>query len=181
MEPITGIILAGGKSSRMGTDKGLIQLAGKPMIQHIIEPLATICDRILIVSGNSEYAKFGFELVQDEVSDFGPVAGILSGLRKSKTQKNLVLSCDSPYITTELLLQLVAVATTADVVLACTETEQHPLIALYDRSCLIGFEKAVIQCDHRLTDVLEHFNVVKLLVKKHDLVRNINTPQDLTV
>ena len=95
MEPITGIILAGGKSSRMGTDKGLMRLNGKPMIQHILDPMAKICQRILIITGNPMYGMFGFELVNDEAPDYGPVMGILSGLKQSqnRTEFSTQLRC----------------------------------------------------------------------------------------
>lgn len=181
MEQITGIILAGGKSTRMGQDKGLMRLKGKPMIQHILDPMAKICQRILIVSGNPMYGMFGFELVKDEAPDYGPVMGILSGLRQSKTERNLVLSCDAPFVTFELMKQLVHLSDETDVVAAHSEKGIHPLIAVYNRSCIPIFEQAVANDEHRLRTVLEGLKVIELEVIEDRLLRNINTQVDLHV
>jgi molybdopterin-guanine dinucleotide biosynthesis protein A len=179
MELITGIVLAGGKSTRMGTDKGLIRLSGKPMVQHVLDPLARVCHRILVVSGNPMYGMFGFELVKDEAPEFGPVMGILSGLRQSKTERNLILSCDAPFVTFDLLKQLVLLSDDADVVAASSEKGIHPLIAVYKRSCIPVFEQAVADDEHRLRTVLEHLKVEELIVDNDELVRNMNTQADL--
>ena len=176
---ITGIVLAGGKSSRMGTDKGLIRLNGKPMVQHVLDPMARVCHRILVVSSNPMYGMFGFELVKDEAPDFGPVMGILSGLRQSKTERNLVLSCDTPFITFDLLKQLVLLSDAADVVAASSEKGIHPLIAVYNKSCIPTFEKAVAEDEHRLRTVLESLKVEELNVENEELIRNVNTQADL--
>lgn len=179
MEAITGIILAGGKSSRMGTDKGLMRLNGKPMIQHILDPMAKICQRILIVTGNPMYGMFGFELVKDEAPDYGPVMGILSGLKQSKTERNLVLSCDAPFVTFDLLKQLVLKSDEAEVVAAHSEKGIHPLIAVYNQSTLPIFENAVEEDEHRLRTVLEKLTVHECKILDEDLVRNLNTQSDL--
>ncbi len=179
MAGITGIILAGGKSSRMGQDKGLMPLNGKPMIQHIIDPMAKICGRILIVTSNPMYGMFGFELVADEAPDYGPVMGILSGLRQSKTERNLVLSCDTPYVTFNLLKELVLKADDAEVVVANSGQEIHPLIATYNISCIPTFAKAVAEDEHRLQTVLTKLKVEKIRVENESDLKNINTQDDL--
>lgn len=176
---ITGIVLAGGKSSRMGTDKGLMRLNGKPMIQHVLDPMARICHRILVVSGNPMYGMFGFELVKDEAPDFGPVMGVLSGLRQSKTERNLVLSCDVPFITFDLLKQLVLLSVDTDVVVASSEKGTHPLIAVYNRSCIPTFEKAIAEDEHRLRTVLDQLKVKELKIENEELIQNMNTQTDL--
>ncbi len=82
----TGIILAGGKSSRMGEDKGLVLLNGKPMIQYVIEALKGVVSDIIIISNNASYNKFGIPVYPDIIKDKGPVGGIFTGLHHSKTQ-----------------------------------------------------------------------------------------------
>ncbi|HPG34509.1 MAG TPA: molybdenum cofactor guanylyltransferase, partial [Lentimicrobium sp.] len=72
---ITGIVLAGGKSTRMGTDKGLMIFQGKPLVMYSIDLLSMFCGRILISSNNPEYAKFGYEIIADELPGAGPMAG----------------------------------------------------------------------------------------------------------
>ena len=104
---ITGIILAGGKSSRMGTDKGFLVLKGKSFIQHSIDVLKPLVSEIIIVSDNPEYDAFNFKRIEDIIKDAGPIAGICSGLKASSSQYNLVLSCDIPLIKAEILQKLI--------------------------------------------------------------------------
>ncbi len=178
---VTGIILAGGKSSRMGTDKGLMFYKGRPMIQHILDPMAKICHRILIVTSNPMYGMFGFELVKDEQPDYGPVMGLLSGLRQSKTDINLVMSCDAPLVGFDLMKQLVLATGVADVVAARSSVGLHPLIAVYKKRCISGLETAINEDEHRLRTVLESFHVQVFDVEKEkeELLRNMNTREDL--
>ncbi len=99
-EEVTGIILSGGKSSRLGEEKGLALFNGKPLIQYAIDILKPVCDKIIISANNQldEYAKFGFEIVEDQVKGIGPMAGLIAGLNKSVTRYNFVLSCDTPFV-----------------------------------------------------------------------------------
>jgi len=181
MEAITGIILAGGKSSRMGTDKGMMFYKGRPMIQHILDPMAKICQRILIVTSNPMYGMFGFELVKDEKPDYGPVMGVLSGLRRSDTELNLVLSCDAPFVNFELMKQLIRNSDDTDVVAASSSVGVHPLIAVYRQNCITAFEQAVKQDEHRLRTVLDQLEVQEFKAegKDEELLRNLNTKEDL--
>ena len=179
MEAITGIILAGGKSSRMGTDKGLMHLSGKPMIQHILDPLTKVCKRIIIVTENPLYSMFGFDLVKDEAPNYGPVMGILSGLKQSTTERNVVLSCDAPFVTLELLKQLMLLSDEADVVAAVSEKGIHPLIAVYNKSCIPVFEEEVRNDEHRLRTILKKLDLHKFKIEDEQLVRNLNTQADL--
>jgi len=87
---ITGIILAGGKSTRMDSEKGLILLNRKPFIKHIIEALNPLVNSIMIVSNNSEYDIFNLKRVEDIIENSGPLAGLYSGLFHSKTENNFL-------------------------------------------------------------------------------------------
>ena len=82
---ITGIILAGGKSSRMGTDKGFVMYKNKAFIQHIIEAIHPLVDEIIIVSNNPDYDVFKLKRVNDIIENAGPLAGVYTGLFESET------------------------------------------------------------------------------------------------
>lgn len=73
---VGAIILAGGKSSRMGVDKGLMLLNEKPMVQHVIDAVKLVADEIIIVANNKEYKQFGYTVISDEIENAGPLAGI---------------------------------------------------------------------------------------------------------
>ncbi|KUO70327.1 MAG: hypothetical protein APF77_16660 [Clostridia bacterium BRH_c25] len=100
----TAIILAGGKSSRMGFDKQFLKLRDKYLIEMITEKLETVFNEIIIVTSRpEEYEKYGFKLVEDEVKDFGPLAGIHIGLKNSGSMHNYIVACDMPFINLKYL------------------------------------------------------------------------------
>jgi molybdenum cofactor guanylyltransferase len=99
----TGIILAGGKSERMGKDKGLMDWKGKQLVQYSIEALRPFCDHMIISTNNDEYARFGIPLVKDEYPNIGPMGGLHAGLKASKTEHNLFMSCDMPLVDEEVI------------------------------------------------------------------------------
>ena len=104
---ISGIILAGGKSSRMGTDKAMLIFNEKPFIQHIIDAMKPLVNNIIIVSDNEERTFLGINRTNDIIKDAGALAGLYSGVHYSKTDCNLIVSCDVPLITTEVLQLLI--------------------------------------------------------------------------
>ncbi|MDO6737953.1 molybdenum cofactor guanylyltransferase [Wenyingzhuangia sp. 2_MG-2023] len=179
---ITGIILAGGKSARMGTDKGFITLNQITFTQHIINSLSPIVDEIIIISNNENYDRFGVKRIPDCVSNFGPVAGVYSGLKASKTDYNIIVSCDAPKVDLEVFKPLLKERNNCyDVVQYIVNTKTTPLIAMYHKKCINIFELAVQNKIHQLRFVLEQLNCKTLIASdeiKPKLV-NINTPVDL--
>lgn len=179
---ITAIILAGGKSERMGTDKGLLNLNGKPFITHICEALKPIVgSTILIVSGNSAYDAFGYTRIEDIIENKGPVGGLYSALNSSKTKINLVLSVDVPLVSTELLEWLVAShQETFMVTQTIFEGKKHPLIAIYDRSMRIVCGEHIAGKQLKLGNVVDDVKHKTIVVpeKWSYEVQNINTQEE---
>ena len=179
---ITAIVLAGGKSERMGTDKGLLDLNGKPFIKHICEALKPVVgDNILIISGNSAYDTLGFTRIEDIIENKGPVGGLYSALNISKTKINLVLSVDVPLVSTGLLQWLVE---NHDETYMVTQTiadkNTNPLIGIYDRSMRIVFGEHIAGKQLKLSKVVEDVKHQTLVVpaKWHNQVQNINTQEE---
>jgi len=110
--PISGYVLAGGRSSRMGTDKALLQLAGKPLIAHAVAKLRRICEDVAILSNNAALADYA-PLVSDLHPGCGPIAGIEAALTHSAHAWNLILPVDMPFVPTELLFSRAAGAINA--------------------------------------------------------------------
>ena len=136
-KPITGIILAGGKSSRMGSDKGFLMLNSKAFVQYSIDALKPLVSEIIIVSDNPNYDNFGLKRVNDIIKEAGPVSGICSGLEASKSDYNLILSCDIPLITTAVLKKLIdAKDDTSEIIQIETNGKTIPLIALYKKDVI---------------------------------------------
>jgi molybdenum cofactor guanylyltransferase len=144
MAALTGLILAGGKSSRMGSDKALLEIAGKPLLQLQIERLRSLeCSEILI-SGpkNRGYDRFGEKLVEDLVEDMGPLAGLCAGLHAAREQWILALAIDMPNVSVDFLKWLTEQRTNVDMVCPKSNFGFEPLCAVYRKSvCLPVFEK----------------------------------------
>lgn len=178
---ITGIILSGGKSSRMGTDKGFLKLKGKKFIQHSIDALKPLVSEIIIVSNNTAYDVFKLKRVKDEIENAGPLAGVYTGLKNSKTDYNLILSCDIPLINAEVLKLLIeAIDDTSEVIQIENNSKTSPLIALYKSSCASRFYKLLIEGERRLRYAVNQCNVknVKLNSDIGIYTSNINTPEE---
>nr|WP_315185911.1 molybdenum cofactor guanylyltransferase [uncultured Flavobacterium sp.] len=182
MENLTGIILAGGKSQRMGTDKGLLLLKGKPFVTHIYEALKPIVgDNIVVVSSNADYDALGYNRIEDMIADKGPVGGLYTALKQSKTKFNLVLSVDVPLVSTELLQWLVAKHEDSFMVTQVqVQDKESPLIAVYDRSIRILLGEHLAGNQLKLRDVIAEVNHQTLEVpsKWSEQVQNINTEED---
>ncbi|PMS19439.1 molybdenum cofactor guanylyltransferase MobA [Trinickia dabaoshanensis] len=146
---ITGLVLAGGRGTRMGgLDKGLQLLAGVPLAAHVVERIAPQADALLISANRhlDDYARLGAphgaRVITDASADFpGPLAGLLAGLRACSTELLLCAPCDTPCLPSDLAARLLAAldAEQADVAVAGTadgagHIELHPVIALVRRA-----------------------------------------------
>ena len=181
-ENITGIVLAGGKSSRMGTDKGMINFQGKTFTKHIIDAMETLVSDVLIVSDDKVYEKFGWPRIDDTIKNAGPLAGLHAGLKHTKTDYSLVLSCDIPLIKTEILEVLVySDYTNYDVVQIQSGDKTMPLIALYHKRCSVKCKALLDEGERRLRLAVKQLNTKSIIINSQweDFVNNVNTIDDL--
>jgi molybdopterin-guanine dinucleotide biosynthesis protein A len=179
---ITGIILAGGKSSRMGKDKGLLELNGKTFMSRIIEALEPVADTIIIVSNNNDYDVFNLKRVEDIIKDSGPLAGLFTGLFYSETENNIVLSCDVPLINKLVLLELInTFDSEAEAIQIESQGRTMPLVAMYKKQAMHVLLKQLQQGERRLIVAIEKLNLktLKLIPELEQYVRNVNTLQEL--
>ena len=187
---LTGIILSGGKSSRMGLEKGLVDFRGKPLISYAIEALKPVTDALLVSANNrlDDYRNFGYEIVRDKVREIGPMGGLLAALKHSKTEYNLVLSCDMPFVSTELLEYLSGNMQNYDIVVAVhDEDRQEPLCGCYSRSVISILEQQIAGGNYKLRDIFRQVRFKTVVIDAslpfyHDhLFFNINRPEDLNL
>tara|TARA_B100001059_G_scaffold106154_1_gene105871 strand:+ start:224 stop:802 length:579 start_codon:yes stop_codon:yes gene_type:complete len=179
---ITGIILAGGKSSRMRTEKGLILYKNKPFIKHIIEAMKPLVSNIIIICNTRAYDRFGFNCYEDLIKNTGPLAGIYTGLNYSKTDNNLIVSCDIPLVNTVVLQKLIDQKNDAsEVIQLQSQGKNMPLIALYKKSCEVIFKKELHQNQKKVQTALKKCNVKTVVIDEslEQVTANINTPEDL--
>jgi molybdopterin-guanine dinucleotide biosynthesis protein A len=143
----TAVVLAGGKGSRLNyVEKALLTLHGKPILNHIIETLSGCVDEIVVVARDEEQQKrlhfAGVKIVRDEIRDFGPVAGICSGLKASNFEYSFVAACDMPFIKADVVDLLFRKAAGFDVAIPYP---LEPLHAVYRRETTIRAAKAAIR------------------------------------
>lgn len=181
---ITAIILAGGKSSRMKQDKGLMPIQGKLMIEHIIEKVKEVTGSIIIITSDKAYLQFGLPCFADIFSGKGPLGGIYTGLLNSTSQKNLVLGCDTPFLSGHILAALRDRCDTEDALLTEHHGKAEPLCAVYSRSCIPHFRKALEDDILKITGALQGLKTVYISFDREawmtkEIFANINTPEEL--
>lgn len=179
---LTAFVLAGGKSQRMGRDKGLLDLNGKPFISHICDALKPIVGKdIVIVSSNPDYDFLGHARIEDMIANKGPVGGLYTALKQSKTKFNLILSVDVPLVSTELLEWLVDSHEDSYMMTQVQAKDKaSPLIAVYDRSMRIVLGEHLAGNQLKLSDVIDDVNHQTLQVPKKwsTQLQNVNTDED---
>jgi molybdopterin-guanine dinucleotide biosynthesis protein A len=142
MSPFTVVILAGGKSSRMGTDKSFVPLLGRPMIEHVLERVADLgqSETILIANRPDDYAHLGLPIFSDVIPDKGSLGGIYSAIHYSRSDSALVLACDMPLVNPPLLRYMIGLRGEEggpyDVIVPRVEDHPQGLHSIYSRLCL---------------------------------------------
>lgn len=188
---ITACILSGGKSSRMGTNKALLDIGGKSLIERTIELLDMIFSEVVISSNKpSKYDNFGKEIITDNYPHRGPLSGIQSVLSDSKTERNFIISCDMPIISKELIKYLVDYKTDTKILLPQADGRIQQLCGIYSKSILPVVENLLIESQKpnsklkgSIFDLLDKVKVELVDVDKLDfyhsnLFLNINTVED---
>jgi molybdopterin-guanine dinucleotide biosynthesis protein A len=134
---ITGIILSGGKSSRMGENKSLMILGNRTVIEHTLSLMQSIFSEVILITNTpDEYQFLNIPLFEDIYRYAGPLAGIHSGLQNSKTEKNFIISCDIPLITTEMIEYIIKYDTPHPITVCRADGYIQQLAGKYSKSLL---------------------------------------------
>jgi molybdopterin-guanine dinucleotide biosynthesis protein A len=185
---VTGVIQAGGKSTRMGGQpKALMELGGRRIIDRVLDVVRAVADDLLIVTNTPDaYASLGLRMVPDVFPDHGSLGGIYSGLRAAPGDAAFTVACDMPFLMPEVARLVIDRASLADVVLPLSGGRLETLHASYAKSCLPSIERSLH--DGRLK-IAGFFREVRVLAipeeevarfRRPDLVfMNVNTPEEL--
>ena len=184
---VTGIVLAGGRSSRMGEDKSLMKLKGKPLVEYSIDTLKPLCNKVVISSSNLIYDFTGCEVWPDELSEQAPMIGIYSCLKRSETELNIILSCDMPLMSTAMIGFLLAKAAVFDITVPIHENGQiEPLCGIYKKSSSGILKEFIDKGNYRLNECIRSASCQFIPVDSQipcntpNLFLNINTPTDFS-
>jgi molybdopterin-guanine dinucleotide biosynthesis protein A len=183
----TGIILAGGQSSRLGMDKGLIEWRGRRIIEYAADTLSPFCSELIVSSNNQEYTQYINHVVPDIRQGYGPMMGLYSALKASSTELNLVLAVDNILVTRPFYRYLLSVELSElQVALPYIQNKFYePLVGYYHKDCEKIMERMMNDGNYKLPDLISQVLVKKLLVESDfpdfhpNYFRSLNSSDDL--
>jgi len=189
--PVTALVLAGGKSARLGRDKAFAAVNGRPLLDRVTAAVGAVCSNTLIVADDAtKFAAKGVTVIPDATADEGPLMGLRSGLEAMTTDWGFATSCDAPFLSPRLIEYLWRLREGHDAVVPFTAADQYPkpLCALYSRTCLHAILETLGRGERRMIDF---YPFVHVLLVPEDSVRlidpyllsfhNVNTPEDLAL
>jgi len=182
---IAGIVLSGGKSNRMGRDKGFCLLNGKSLVGYAIDVLKEVCFPILISANSVDYKSFGYPVIRDKFSDIGPLGGIYSSLLKSSQDLNFILSCDMPLISPDLVHHIISERENHQVVIPMFNGFPEPLCAFYKKEIIDRLLASIQTGVYKIQDVVKGLDTKYLKIDPslefyhEDLFANVNEPHEL--
>jgi molybdopterin-guanine dinucleotide biosynthesis protein A len=192
---VAGFILAGGVSSRMGRDKGLLDFGGVPLVLHTARLLEPLVSQVTVVGSPGKYAKLGLREIADGAQaqcgldrpGSGPLAGIATALAATRSSWNLIVACDLPYLTSNWLEWLLsrALRSRGEAVVPRAERGIEPLAAVYRRECGGPIAAALARGVRKVSDAIEEFRADFVYPREWRgidpsglVLRNMNAPGD---
>lgn len=184
---MTGIALAGGKSSRMGFNKAFIDFGGKRLIEATVECLKALFPEVLIIANDPpRYTYLGVKVISDLIPNSGSLGGIYTGLSAASHPTCFFVACDMPFLNADLITLLIREAEGWDVVVPRVGGELQPLHAVYARSCLPLIQESI---DASVLKIVRFFPKAKVKIIEEPSLRavdphllgfmNVNTPLEL--
>ncbi len=186
-EAVSCVVLAGGKSSRMGTDKSFLPILGRPLIEEVLTRVEGLGVETLIVTNRpDDYRYLGLSLFTDAVPNQGALGGIYTAVQAARAPFVLVVACDMPFLNRDLLAYLVSLRSGYDVVAPRLGGVPEPLHAVYARSCLEPMRRSM---ESGMLKIIAFYPEVRLRYvdepeidrfdPQHLSFMNVNTPQEL--
>jgi molybdopterin-guanine dinucleotide biosynthesis protein A len=170
----------------MGKDKAWLQLAGRPMIEHVIAALQPVTTSISIIANDSEYARLGFPVLPDSHSGIGPLEAIRISLQNAKRPRALLVGCDLPFVTSELFKFLISLAGPYEAVVPMSANEKlEPLCAIYCSNSLNAVDALISNGERKISLLYDRiptrfvrFEELQHLSGSALFFTNVNTPDD---
>jgi molybdopterin-guanine dinucleotide biosynthesis protein A len=176
-----GFVLAGGKSSRMGSDKALLPFKGRALVQHVAEQVHQAAGNVKLVGDPGKYSYLGYPVIPDVYAGRGPLSGIHSALCVSRVEWNLIVACDMPELTAGFLTRILARAQAGDaqaVIPVGPSGRPEPLCAAYNRSVLAVTAQALEHGIYKVLAGLEGIQIDRWRIPDSRHFHNLNTPRE---
>lgn len=187
MRRVSAIVLSGGRSSRMKTNKAFVEIGSQPLLERIVHDLKQEFNEV-ILSTNEPHLYLGIDakIVQDMVPFYGPLNGIHAGLTAAAYFHAFVVACDMPFMDAKLSAFLADLANGYDVVVPVVGGHYQPLYAVYSKACLPYIQENLEQNIYKIAAFYDKVKVrrvqeaeIELLADKNKVFFNVNTPEDL--
>jgi len=188
MTKITGVIQAGGRSTRMGGEpKALLELGGKRIVERVVDALGAVLADLLVVTNTPErYAFLGLPMVADRYPDGGALGGIFTGLDAAGGDAAFTVACDMPFLSPDVMRLVLARVGEADVVIPRVDGQYETMHALYTKACLPAMETRLRAGQLKIVGFFPDVRVLEIAaaaVARHRAPQvafmNVNTPEEL--
>ena len=184
---VTGIILAGGRSTRYGSNKAMAEVDGRRLIERVVTVMETVFQRLILVTNTpEEYAYLELPMIQDLIKGLGPLGGLYTGLESLSDEAGFFVACDMPFLNGPLIRHMVQVRGRFDAVVPKIDWMLEPLHALYTRDCLPAIK---VMIDSRQYQIMKFFEKITVRFLVEDEIRafdpslrslfNVNRPEEL--
>lgn len=185
---MTGAILAGGHSQRMGKDKAFLEVAGQRIIDRTVRLFQEIFSHVMVITNTpADYSYLGVRTVRDLLPGRGALGGVFTAVFFAQTDHTFLAACDMPLLSPKVVQYLIERAARWDVVVPTIGGLPEPLHAVYSRRCLKPIEEVLLRGGRKLTDFYSKVRILRVpdeeirpLDPELLSFRNINTPEDLT-
>ncbi len=182
----TALLLAGGKSTRFGSNKANIMYEGQTLLDRLLKLVTSCFDEVLLsVAKETKYYTPGVKQLLDEKEGFGPIEGLRMGLINAKYDALLAIGCDMPFVSTDAFALLLEKQKGFDAAVPFDGKNFEPLLAVYGRSCLPAIDKVLSQNRRSILNVYPYININRVdydgdgaILNKH-ILHNINYPGDI--
>ncbi len=180
-EPAAAVILIGGRSKRMGTDKASMILDGIPAASRLYFRLTRCFDHVFFSAAPGQKSPVeGAHCVYDTIEDKGPISGLASALRASPYRVNFVIACDIPEIDPVLIRNLLACMIDYEIAVPCfSPGRMEPLFAVYDKAVASTAERLLRENSLKLLSIYDHHRLVVVPATDAEWYHNLNTPDDV--
>lgn len=177
---ITGVVLAGGRSSRFGSNKALSEFSGKSLLQNSIELLIPYAKEVVVSGSYPEYETLKRTVLEDEIPEIGPMGGIYTALKQCTTNWLLILTCDMPLISAEIIEQMLHTYEKGDVIGWIHGENGGPFPLLISKNITLWVEQSIKEKKQSVKQLFKWEKAYQIAIPDEwsDRFTNINTPQD---
>lgn len=177
-----GFVLAGGRSTRMGQDKAMLPWKGSTLIQSVAREVRQAAGNVTLIGSPERYGTLGFPVITDRIQDCGPLGGLHAALSSKMADWNVLVACDMPAVTHQLLEELLAAAEAGDrdALVPITPEGLEPLCAVYHLRLLPAVESAIQSKLLKMHDFVATIPVRLWPAPDPSVFRNLNTPEQLS-